>query len=144
MSEQNRKYYSRGNEILNDEIFFKISNNSDQDNKFLVDKLETKDKKKFIKQYKLNKSEVNYLINGLQKKNIKIISPGLNNSDQINQQIINNKHPEYMNNNLLHLDSYRKTITAKFDEDQILPFMNTPSAIPENYEDFHNDYSQIN
>ena len=50
MSEQNRKYYSRGNEILKDEIVFKISNNSDQDNKFLVEKIETKDKKKLNKQ----------------------------------------------------------------------------------------------
>ena len=144
MSEQNRKYYSRGNEILKDEIVFKISNNSDQDNKFLVEKIETKDKKKFIKQYKLNKSELNYLITGLQKKNIRIIYSGLNNSDQIGQQFINNKHPEYINGNLLHLDSYRKTITAKFDGDQNLPFMNTPSTTPENYEDFHNNYSQIN
>ena len=144
MSEQNRKYYSRGNEILKDEIFFKISNNSDQDNKFLVEKIETKDKKKFIKQYKLNKTELNYLITGLQKKNIKIIYSGLNNSDQIGQQFINNKHPEYINGNLLHLDSYRKTITAKFDEDQQFSYMNMSSTPPENYEDFHSNYSQIN
>ena len=97
MSEQNRKYYSRGNEILKDEIVFKISNNSDQDNKFLAEKIETKDKKKFIKQYKLNKSELDCLITGLKKKNIKIIYSGLNNSDQIGQQFINNKHPEYIN-----------------------------------------------
>lgn len=144
MSEQNRKYYSRGNEILKDEIVFKISNNSDQDNKFLVEKIETKDKKKFIKQYKLNKGEINYLITGLQEKNIKIISSELNNLNQIGEQIINNKHPEYINGHLLHLDSYRKTITAKFDEDKQFPYMNMSCKIPDNYEDYHSNYSQIN
>ena len=120
MSEQNRKYYSRGNEILKDEIFFKISDVSDHENKFLVEKIETKNKKKFIKQYKLDRSEVDFLILSLKKKNIKIISSKFsNNSYQINKEIFNNRHPEYMNGNVLHLDSYRKTITAKFDEQEI-------------------------
>ena len=119
MSQQNRKYYSRGNEILKDEIFFKISNNSDHENKFLVEKIETKNKKKFIKQYKLSREEINFLTSCLKKKNIKIVSSNISNdSYQINQEIINNKHPEYINGNVLHLDSYRKTITAKFDDQE--------------------------
>ena len=141
MSEQNRKYYSRGNEILKDEIFFKISNNSDHENKFLVEKIETKNKKKFIKQYKLTKAEIDFLAVSLKKKNIKILSSSSNNSYQINKEIINNRHPEYINGNVLHLDSYRKTITAKFDE---MPFENQTSMARFDSYNQNSNYAEIN
>ena len=115
MSDQNRKYYSRNNNNLKDEIVFKISNNSDHQNKFLVEKIETKNKKKFIKQYKLEKTEINYLIFELKKKNIRIISSEYSKNDNLQNSIVSN-HPEYSENSLNHLDSYKKTFTAKFND----------------------------
>merc|ERR1711907_390215 len=116
MADQNRKYYSRNNDNLKDEIVFKISNNSDHQNKFLVEKIETKNKKKFIKQYKLEKNEINHLIFELKKKHIRIISSEYSKSDNFQNSIISN-HPEYSVNSLNHLDSYKKTLTAKFNDE---------------------------
>ena len=142
MSDQNRKYYSRNNEIIKDEIIFKISDTSDHLNKFLVEKIETKDKKKFIKQYKLDKNCVENLVEELNKKNIKIIS-SIYNRKQIENNVISS-HPEYSNGILTHLDSYKKTLTAKFDES----LENTSNTFNpyhlEGYETYSGNFSQIN
>ena len=142
MSEQNRKYYSRNSEITKDEIFFKISNNSDHENKFLVEKIETKNKKKFIKHYKLDKRDVEILVQGLNKKKIKIISSQYNMNISENNIISN--HPEYSNKSLTHLDSYKKTLTAKFNDDQD---KNNDTLNPyhlEGYESYSGNFFQIN
>ena len=116
MSDQNRKYYPRGNENLKDKIVFKISNNSDHQNKFLVEKIETKNKKKFIKQYKLDTKQVNHLVFELRKKNISIISSENIQNQNIQKSIISN-HPEYSNNSITYLDSYKKTIASKLNNE---------------------------
>lgn len=116
MSQQNRKYYSRSNEILKDELFFKIHNESDHENKFLVEKIEIKNKKKFIKQYKLLKRELDYLIQELTKRQIKIIDSNLENRDNIMNENIMGNHPEYQDNRVCFIDSYKQTIKAKYNE----------------------------
>ena len=142
MSQQNRKYYPRNNQIIKDEIYFKISNDSDHQNKFLVEKIETRNNKKFIKQYKLDKNDVEILIRGLNDKHIKIVS-----SNYIDNFVENNtisNHPEYTNKSFTHLDSYKKTLTAKFNDVQ--------DNLPENlnpyhllgYESYSGGFSQLN
>ena len=142
MSDQNRKYYSRNNEIIKDEIIFKISDTSDHLNKFLVEKIETKDKKKFIKQYKLDKNCVENLVEGLNKKNIKIIS-SIYNRKQIENNIISS-HPEYSNGSFTHLDSYKKTLTAKFNDSQEKSSNSFSPYHLDGYETFSGNFSQIN
>jgi DNA mismatch repair ATPase MutS len=142
MSDQNRKYYPRGNENLKDEVVFKISNNSDHQNKFLVEKIETKNKKKFIKQYKLDRNEVNHLVFELKKKNISIISSEYIKNQNIQNYIISD-HPEYSNNSVTHLDSYKKTITAKFNDEIILNDNNFIMKHLDGYDIQNIGYSQI-
>ena len=141
MSQQNRKYYPRNNQIIKNEIYFKISNDSDHNNKFLVEKIETKNKKKFIKQYKLDKNDVEILIRGLNKKHIKIVS-----SNHIDTFVENNtisNHPEYTNQSFTHLDSYKKTLTAKFNDLQENPSENLNPCHLQGYESYSGGFYQL-
>ena len=115
MCEQNKKYYNRGNIITKDKLIFKIYNVVDHENKILVEKVQTIHNKKFIKHYKLSTNELDLLIVSLNKMNVKIISCMSPNNSNLNNQgtTINIRHPEYNNNNILQLESYRKTIIAK-------------------------------
>lgn len=115
MFEQNKKYYNRGNIITKDELFFKICNVVDHENKILVEKVKTINNKQFIKHYKLSTNELDLLIISLKKMNIKIISSISNDNSNLNIHgtMMNGTHPEYNDNNILQLESYRKTITAK-------------------------------
>jgi len=147
---ENRKIYTRNKQLLDDEIYFDIDFIKDHENKYLVERIEIKDKKKFIRQYKFDKTELNYLIKNLEKRNVKIKKKGFKLPIQ-KKNVINNKHPEYMfnKNTLSPADSYKHTIYAKknykINKNNLLDIQNIENKkkIFNPFDDQLNNYSSI-
>lgn len=94
-----------------------IDNNFDHEGKYQIEIIKSNSSGKFIKNYKLNNNNLNYLINYLNLKNIiyRYKNDNINQNDNSNT-FINSKHPEYANNKIFSLDSYRHTINAKYGD----------------------------
>lgn len=114
-NQQNRQYYNRGENLDKDEIYFKYYNETNHEGKYIIDKIEIKNKKKFIKQYKLYKQDLNDLIIQLQKRNIKILNLPTENiiNNEINNKEQYNPKLSYITYNN-PLDSYKGTIESKY------------------------------
>jgi len=116
--QQNRQYYNRGENLDKDEILFKYYNETNHEGKYIIEKIEIKNKKKFIKQYKLLKPDLDSLIYQLQKRNIRILNlpteniiSNLNEINQFDNQF--NPKLSYVTYNS-PLDSYKETIESKY------------------------------
>lgn len=93
-----------------------IDNNNDHEGKFQIEIITSKGNSKFIKNYKLSNNQLNFLINYLNERNILFkFKNDIYHGDKRNE-VVNNKHPEYKNNQLFTLDSYRQTINAKYGD----------------------------
>jgi len=78
----------------------------------------------------------------LQKKNIPIISSEYSKLEN-NQKITVSNHPEYSNNIITHLDSYKKTLIAKFNDTDYSDNVQFNIEHPNGYDRTQDNYSQI-
>ena len=106
-----------------DKCEVKISNDINHEGKYLVEIVKIYQKKKFIKQYYLNQQQLSTLQYYINEKNIphKII-----NQDNLldiqniwkyeSEGKLSFNHPEFKNNQINSLESYKKTLTAKYNQ----------------------------
>lgn len=114
--QQNHQYYNRSEKLDKDEIMFKYYSETNHEGKYIIEKIEIKNKKKFIKQYKLSKQDLDDLIYQLTKRNITILNlPTQNIISNFVNNVDSQYNPKlsYINHNS-PLDSYKGTIQSKY------------------------------
>lgn len=121
---------TQNNSIIIDDI-------SDHEGKYSVEIIKSEGPKKFIKQYKLSNKQLFILNESLSNNRIdfQIKNKPINTGET--DQIIS-KHPEYRNNQLLSLDSYKQTINAKYGD-----YKNDSIENKKDIDEINDNYKQI-
>ncbi len=134
--------------MYNKKIEIIIDNILDHEGKCQIEIIKSNSSGKYIKNYKLNYNYLNILINYLNSKRINFRLKNSNNNNQNDEpnKFVNTKHPEYRNNIILSLDSYRQTLNAKYGDSvksEVNRYSNNLLAANENIEYSNSDNNQI-